>query len=242
MRACDSQMTINFFATMKILALDTCTEMCSVALLNQDQLFEQTLMTQRGHSERVLGMLDDLLQQAEVTLKEVDVLAFGRGPGSFTGVRVGVGVAQGIAFARSLPVIPVSTLAAVAQRAIDESGAKHIAVALDARMGEIYAAHYREENGLAVLCDDEQVCPPAAFHPLDENQWFAAGTGWQEHGDALRSNYANRLSGESVTLLPTAAAMCQLARKLAENNQTIPAEQAVPVYLRDNVAKKKGEQ
>ncbi len=227
---------------MKILALDTCTEMCSVALLNQDQLFEQNMMTQRGHSERVLGMLDDLLQQAQVTLKDVDLLAFGRGPGSFTGVRVGVGVAQGIAFARELPVIPVSTLAAVAQRAIDEFGAKHIAVALDARMGEIYAAHYREENGLAVLCDDEQVCPPETFHPLDSNKWFAAGTGWQEHGEVLKANFSAQLSGEDETLLPTAAVMTKLASKLAEQGQTISAEQAVPVYLRDNVAKKKDEQ
>lgn len=242
MRACDSQMTTKHLATMKILALDTCTEMCSVALLNQNQLFEQAISTQRGHSERVLGMLDELLHQAGVSLKDIDVLAFGRGPGSFTGVRVGVGVAQGIAFARQLPVIPVSTLAAVAQRAIDEFGAKHIAVALDARMGEIYAAHYRDENGLAVLCGREQVCPPGQFTPLDENKWFAAGTGWQEHGETLKATFADQLSGEDVTLLPTAAAMTKLARSLAEQGQTIAAEHAVPVYLRDNVAKKKGEQ
>jgi len=242
MPACDSQMTTNYLATMKILALDTCTEMCSVALLNQNQLFEQAIMTQRGHSERVLGMLDELLQKAGVGLKDIDVLAFGRGPGSFTGVRVGVGVAQGIAFARQLPVVPVSTLAAVAQRAIDELGATHIAVALDARMGEIYAAHYRDENGLAVLCDQEQVCPPEQFQPLDDNKWFAAGTGWQEHAEALKAAFADRLSGEDATLLPTAAAMSKLAYSLAEQGQTISAEQAVPVYLRDNVAKKKGEQ
>ncbi len=242
MRACDSQMTTKLLANMKILALDTCTEMCSVALLTQDRLFEQAITTQRGHSERVLGMLDDLLQEANMSLKDIDLLAFGRGPGSFTGVRVGVGVAQGIAFARQLPVIPVSTLAAVAQRAIDEFGAKYIAVALDARMGEIYAAHYREEGGLAVLCDKERVCPPEAFKPLDENKWFAAGTGWNEHGEQLKKAFTDQLSGEDARLLPTAAAMSRLALSLAEQGQTLSAEQAVPVYLRDNVAKKKGEQ
>lgn len=242
MRGCDSQMTTITNATMKILALDTCTEVCSVALLNADQLTEQSITTQRGHSERILGMLDELLQQAGVGLDEIDFLAFGRGPGSFTGVRVGVGVAQGIAFARQLPIIPVSTLAAVAQRAIDEFGATQIAVALDARMGEIYAAHYREENGLAVLCDKEQVCPPDTFKPLDNERWFAAGTGWQEHGEVLKAAFAGLLSGEDSSLLPTAAAMTKLARKLAEQGQTLSAEQAVPVYLRDNVAKKKGEQ
>lgn len=242
MRACVRPITTHHHANMKILALDTCTEMCSVALLDQDKLFEQALATQRGHSEHILGMLDALLAQAGVSLKDIDLLSFGRGPGSFTGVRVGVGVAQGIAFARRLPVVPVSTLAAVAQRAIDEYGAKQIAVALDARMGEVYAAHYREVNGLAVLCDEEQVCAPTDFRPLDETMWFAAGTGWKEHEQALKTAFANQLSGEDATLLPLAAAMTWLARDRADKGETIAAEAAVPVYLRDKVAKKKGEQ
>lgn len=241
MRPCDSQMTTQN-ATMTILALDTCTEMCSVALLKNDTLFEQAQLTQRGHSDLVLGMLDALLAEADCTLADVNYLAFGRGPGSFTGVRVGVGVAQGIAFARQIPVIPVSTLAAVAQRAIDEHGAKQIAVAMDARMGEVYAAHFREQEGLAVLCDKEQVCPPLSFKPLDKSSWFAAGTGWREHKSALEANFAGQTSGVDSNLLPMAAAMVKLAKREQEQGHSIPAEQAVPVYLRDNVAKKKGEQ
>lgn len=242
MRPCDSKMTTQH-AIMTILALDTCTEMCSVAVLKNDTLFEQSRLTQRGHSDLVLGMLEDVLSEAGSALSAVDYLAFGRGPGSFTGVRVGVGVAQGIAFARQIPVIPVSTLAAVAQRAIDEHGAKQIAVALDARMGEVYAAHFREEAGLAVLCDQEQVCAPEAFTPLGESsQWFAAGTGWSEHQTILENNFAGRLVGNNASLLPTAAAMAKLAKHEQAQGRTIPAEQAVPVYLRDNVAKKKGEQ
>jgi tRNA threonylcarbamoyladenosine biosynthesis protein TsaB len=227
---------------MKILALDTCTEMCSAAVLDENRLTANAVLTQRGHSERILGMIDNVLEEAALSLKQMDVLAFGRGPGSFTGVRVGVGVAQGIAFARQLPVVPVSTLAATAQRAIDEHDASHIAVALDARMGEVYAAHYRNDNGLAVACDDERVCPPAALLPVDDNNWFAAGSGWREHGEILWQNYAGRLTGEDVALLPTAAAIATLARPLAERGEVISPEQAVPIYLRDNVAKKKGEQ
>lgn len=242
MRPCDSKMTTQH-TIMTILALDTCTEMCSVAVLNNDSLHEQSRLTQRGHSDLILGMLDAVLSDAGITLSDVDYLAFGRGPGSFTGVRVGVGVAQGVAFARQIPVIPVSTLSAVAQRAIDEHGASHIAVALDARMGEVYAAHFREEQGLAVLCDNEQVCAPELFMPRNESsEWFAAGTGWKEHKTTLEMNFAGKLAGGNDSLLPTAAAMVKLAAHEQAQGHSIPAEQAVPVYLRDNVAKKKGEQ
>jgi len=241
MRPCDSQMTTKT-PSMTILALDTCTEMCSVAVLTNDTLFEKAQLTQRGHSDLVLGMLEEVLAEANSQLAAVDYLAFGRGPGSFTGVRVGVGVAQGIAFARQLPVIPVSTLAAVAQRAINEHQAEQIAVALDARMGEVYAAHFRAENGLAVLCDNEQVCAPEFFKPLDNSGWFAAGTGWSEHQAVLKTNFAGQLSGVDASLLPTAAAMVRLAQYEQQQGRSISPEQAVPVYLRDNVAKKKGEQ
>lgn len=227
---------------MNILALDTCTEMCSAAVQKNGDLFEQTTLTQRGHSDIVLGMIEAVLEQAGISLKQVDLLAFGRGPGSFTGVRIGVGVAQGIAFARQLPVVPVSTLAAVAQRAIDEHGATRVAVALDARMGEIYAAHFRAENGLAVACDQERVCAPEDFKPFDSSNWFAAGSGWQEYGEALQTIFNGQLEGKDTALLPTAAAMAKLARDLAVKGNTIAADQAVPVYLRDNVAKKKDEQ
>jgi tRNA threonylcarbamoyladenosine biosynthesis protein TsaB len=227
---------------MNILAIDTCTEMCSAAVLKEGEIFEQAALTQRGHSDRILGMIDTVLAQADISLQQVDLLAFGRGPGSFTGVRVGVGVAQGIAFARQLPVVPVSTLAAVAQRAIDEYGANKVAVALDARMGEIYAGHYIAQDGLAVSGDDEQVCKPEAFMPMSGRDWFAAGTGWQVYASELNSGFAGQLQHTDASLLPTAAAMARLAQHAASQGQAIDAEQAVPVYLRDNVAKKKGEQ
>lgn len=226
---------------MNILALDTCTEMCSAAVMINGKVFERSELTQRGHSEKILGMLDAVMAEAKCTLADIDVVAFGRGPGSFTGVRIGVGVAQGIAFARQLPVIPVSTMAAVAQLAIDNHAATRIAVAMDARMGEVYAAHFVAENGLAEKLDEEQVCAPDKFHPADNAQWFAAGTGWDEYGIVLTQNFAQQISDKQA-LLPTASAIAKLAFAAAQKGQTISAEQAVPVYLRDNVAKKKGEQ
>ncbi len=223
---------------MNILALDTCTEQCSAALLINDQLFTKSEPTQRGHSDLLLGMMDSLFEHSASGIESVDALAFGRGPGSFTGVRVGVGVAQGIAFARDIPVIPISTLAAVAQQAIDKHNAQRVAVAIDARMGEVYAAHFENQNGFAVLLDKERVCAPDDFQPLDNNAWFAAGTGWREFETVLQANFAERLIGCEVGILPEAASII----KLAENAETMVAEQALPVYLRNNVAKKKGEQ
>jgi len=226
---------------MNILALDTCTEMCSAAVLFEGQLFERSELTQRGHSEKILTMLDAVMADAGCSLADINVVAFGRGPGSFTGVRIGVGVAQGIAFARQLPVVPVSTMAAVAQIAIDDYAATCIAVAMDARMGEVYAGHFVEENGLATALDDERVCPPTEYKPADKSQWFAAGTGWSEFETVLQANFSQQITQQQA-LLPTAAAIAKLALDKAENGQTIAADQAVPVYLRDNVAKKKSEQ
>ncbi len=227
---------------MNILALDTCTEVCSAALTINGQLHTLNEPTQRGHSDLILGMFDTLFEQSNSTIADVQAVAFGRGPGSFTGVRVGVGVAQGVAFARDIPVIPISTLSAVAQHAIEQENAEFIAVAMDARMGEVYAAHFENKNGLAVLLDEEQVCPPEHFKPLNNNTWFAAGTGWREFESTLNAQFIDNLAGSNHTLLPNAASIIKLAEAAAERGQLIPAEQALPVYLRNNVAKKKGEQ
>ncbi len=231
---------------MNILALDTCTESCSAALLYQGKVYECFEMTQRGHSELILGMMDNVLSQAGVGISVVDALAFGRGPGSFTGVRVGVGVAQGIAFARDIPVISISSLAAVAQGAADELDIDHLAVAMDARMGEIYCASYQRENGLVKRIDEERVCPPQDFSPAsapDSSQvWVGVGTGWREYDAILRECFINQLSQVSVDHYPRATSIVKLAKLAAEAGHVLPAEQAMPVYLRNNVAKKKGEQ
>lgn len=227
---------------MNILALDTCTECCSVALLYQGQIFERVEMTQRGHSDLILGMMDALFEQAGTTISKIEAVAFGRGPGSFTGVRVGVGVAQGIAFAKDIPVIAISSLAAVAQGAADELDIDNIAVAMDARMGEVYGACYQRENGIVSLVGIEQVCPPEQYQPESEQQWIGIGTGWGEYGEILRQNFAGNLAQVSVQHYPLASSVLKLAQIEADAGRLLPAQQAMPVYLRDNVAKKKGEQ
>ena len=226
---------------MNILALDTCTESCSAALLYQGELFERVEMTQRGHSDLILGMMDELFQQAGTTVSVIDAVAFGRGPGSFTGVRVGVGVAQGIAFARDIPVIPISSLAANAQGVVDTFNTDYIAVAMDARMGEIYCANFQVVNGLVVLLDEEKVCPPEEFKPVNEQSWLGIGTGWAEYESILTENFAGQLEHVNAACFPQASSIIKLAQQEAEAGRLLPAEQALPVYLRNNVAKKKGE-
>ncbi len=227
---------------MNLLALDTCTENCSAALLVEGRVFAVSEMTQRGHSERILGMLDMLFEQAGSELSAIDALVFGRGPGSFTGVRVGVSVAQGIAFAQDLPVVPVSTLAAVAQAAYSKHGVTNICVAMDARMSEVYQADFVIENGLAVALSEEQVTAPENVKPLDDRDWFGAGTGWAEYQQLLTNNFAEQSLGVDSDIYPSAEAMLPLARAQLSKGEQMPAHQALPVYLRNNVAKKKGEQ
>jgi len=226
---------------MNILSLDTCTESCSAALLYQGELFERGELTQRGHSDLILGMMDDLFAQAGTTISVIDALAFGRGPGSFTGVRVGIGVAQGIAFARDVPVIPISSLAAVAQVAADQYQLEHIAVAMDARMGEVYAAHYHCDAGVVTLADHERVCPPEAFTPYDDRHWTGIGTGWREYETLLTEQFSPLLIDVHQNCYPHASSIIKLAQVEAKAGRLVSAELALPVYLRDNVAKKKGE-
>ena len=227
---------------MNILALDTCTESCSAALLYQGEVFDCVEMTQRGHSDLILGMLDIVLERAGTTIASIDAVAFGRGPGSFTGVRVGVGVAQGVAYARDVPVIPVSSLAAVAQGVVDSVDSDYLAVAMDARMGEIYCASYQCVDGIVQLLDDERVCPPEKFIPQSQQQWAGIGTGWGVYGELLEKQFANNLEQIRVEQYPRATSILKLAQIEAEAGRMVSAEQALPVYLRNNVAKKKGEQ
>ncbi|MCC5797543.1 MAG: tRNA (adenosine(37)-N6)-threonylcarbamoyltransferase complex dimerization subunit type 1 TsaB [Methylophaga sp.] len=224
---------------MNILALDTSTESCSVALLIEGQLFEQSIMTQREHSQRILGMMNALFNDAGTEIAAIDAVAFGRGPGSFTGVRVAVSVAQGIAFARDLPVIPVSTLAAVAQAAIESTDCQQIAVAMDARMGEIYTGLFVNQHGLAVPCSEEQVSAPAVFRPEGSGAWTGVGSGWTVYQNELQQNFSDQLSGILSDVLPQATMIAKLADVEAQQGRLFPAAQALPVYLRNNVAQKK---
>ena len=221
-----------------LLALDTATEACSVALLHDGKVTSHYEVIPRLHAQKLLPMIKELLAQAGVELSAVEAIAFGRGPGAFTGVRIAIGVVQGLAFALERPVLPISNLAALAQRAYREHGATQVASAIDARMDEVYWGCYREQAGEMRLQGVEAVLPPeAAALPGDASgDWFGAGTGW---------GYADRLSVKPAALdagmLPHAEDLLTLARFAWARGEAIRADDAQPVYLRDKVAATRAE-
>lgn len=225
----------------KILALDTSTENCSVALLVDDQVYVRSEVAPRDHTKKVLPMVDEVLKEAGLTLAELDALAYGRGPGSFTGVRIGIGIAQGLAFGANLPMIGVSTLEAMAQGSFRLHGATHVAAAIDARMEEVYWGRYRrQESGEWLVVDQECVIAPATLVEqvvADDQAWTMAGTGWDAYADALQPLVLNRTQGD--VLYPDSQDIVQVAKFMLQKGQTVPVEESSPVYLRDNVAWKK---
>ena len=225
---------------MNILAIDTATEACSAALWLDGDVMQQFRVAPREHGHIILPMIDQLLAAAGIGLSQLDALAFGRGPGSFMGVRIAAGVVQGIAFARDLPVVPVSTLAAIAQTAHAETAAVHVLAAIDARMNEVYWGAYRlADNGCMQLLGEERVVAPDQVSAPAGHSWTAAGTGWAAHGEQLGAAIAPAsLEAQLPDCLPTAQAIARLAVSDYEAGRHVPASQAVPVYLRDNVAKK----
>ncbi|PSS49016.1 tRNA (adenosine(37)-N6)-threonylcarbamoyltransferase complex dimerization subunit type 1 TsaB [Pseudomonas sp. BBP2017] len=216
-----------------LLALDTATEACSVALLHDGKVSSHYEVIPRLHAQKLLPMIQQLLADAGTTLAAVDAIAFGRGPGAFTGVRIAIGVVQGLAFALERPVLPVSNLAVLAQRALREQGVSQVAAAIDARMDEVYWGCYQEVDGEMRLLGSEAVLPPerAVLPEGTGGEWFGAGTGW---------GYAERipvtLSGQDASLLPHAQDLLTLATFAWQRGEAIAADQAQPVYLRDNVA------
>jgi tRNA threonylcarbamoyladenosine biosynthesis protein TsaB len=225
---------------MKILAIDTATEACSAAVYLDGEVSQQYRVAPREHSHIILPMIDQLMVQAGVRLQDLDAIAFGRGPGSFMGVRIAAGVAQGIAFAWNLPVVPVSTLAAIAQTANAQTGAAHVLAAIDARMNEVYwGAYSLSDAGHMQLVGEELVIAPERVTLPEEREWSGAGTGWSAYGESLIKAIAPL---EPALLLddclPSAAAIAGLAVADFQAGRHVAASQAVPVYLRDNVAKK----
>lgn len=221
---------------MNLLALETATDACSAALAVNGDFLERFEIAPRGHSQRILPMMDELLMEAGITLAEVDALAFGRGPGAFTGMRIAVGVAQGIAFGADLPVVAVSSLATLAQGA----RAQQVLVAVDARMNEVYwGAYRRNSDGLMELCGEESVLSPDQVPAPDEGAWAAVGSAWLTYEDKLAARCLGRISGIDPVALPHAQDVALLGIAAYEAGEAVSAEQALPVYLRDETAWKK---
>ncbi len=224
----------------KILALDTSTDACSVALYIDGDVFEDFRVIPRQHTQQLLPMVETLLSDQSVKIADLDALAFGRGPGSFAGIRIATGVTQGLAYAADLPVIPVSTLEALALAAHKQEGADTVVAALDARMDEIYVASYEMVSGLPVVKQAEHVISPALFE-LESDSCLGVGSGWRYFED-MSEAVRTQVNVSETDYYPSAAMMLTLAVREFENGNTVPAAEALPVYLRDEVAWKKKDQ
>jgi tRNA threonylcarbamoyladenosine biosynthesis protein TsaB len=217
---------------VKLLALETATEACSAALWVDGAVLERYALAPRRHAALILPMIDAVLAEAGLTLHQLDVLAVGRGPGAFTGVRIAMGVVQGLAFARDLPVAPVSTLAALALGAALDTGQTRIATALDARMGEVYWGTWMIDGETLEPLGLERVCAPAQV-TAPPGEWFGAGTGWLAYAPALSQRLT--VSSWRGDCYPRASNVARLATDPARRNEWVNAEQALPVYLRNQV-------
>ncbi len=221
---------------MKIIAIDTATEACSVALYLDGTVQERYRLAPRQHAALVLPMVDELLAATGLTLSALDAVAFGRGPGSFTGVRIAASVAQGLAFAAELPVIGVSTLAALAQGAWREFGWERVAAAIDARMHEVYWGGYQfGADAVMEAVIEEGVFAPAATPLLPDAAYHGVGSGWDAYGQVLAERHHNCIAGRSDGVLPHAQDVARLAVAAFCAGEMVAPELAVPVYLRDQV-------
>ncbi len=235
---------------MKIVALDTSSNACSVALLEGNQqnfsCIERFEIAPRQHTQLILPMLDSVLQSGAYDISDIDILAFGRGPGAFTGVRVATGVVQAISYGANLPVASISSLAALAQAAYHKNTQYHkILVANDARMNEIYFAAYEVQQGFMTLIATECVIKPEKLaenldHLSLDNHWQLVGNGWSVYKNELRaiSNQCSVVLLEDELIYPNAKEIAYLAFKEVTDQTLLTAEQVRPVYLRNNVAKK----
>lgn len=217
---------------MKILAIETSGEAGSVALLTGDSLLERPLMGHARHSEALLPTVMQLLDEAALNLKQLDALAFGAGPGAFTGLRLACGVVQGLALGTGLPVVPVCSLQALALEA--PPGA--VLVAVDARMGEIYGAAYLRAGDEPQEVSAPRCLPPEALTLPEGGPWHGVGSGFLAYAQRLPAPLLASLAGVHGDLVPTARAVARLATHRMLRGDTVTASQAAPLYVRDKVA------
>ena len=220
---------------MNLLAIETATEACSVALVHGETVVARTELAPRRHAERVLPMADEVLAEAGIGKHALDAIAVGRGPGAFTGVRLAISLAQGMAMALGLPVVTVSSLAALALEAPEDDAA--ILAVIDARMGEIYAASYRRDgNGGLVALDNERVCTAESLVLPEAAAWRVVGTGWATYAEALSRRLGVAPRSADGACYPQARHVATLAVSEFKAGNAHAPELALPVYLRNKVA------
>jgi tRNA threonylcarbamoyladenosine biosynthesis protein TsaB len=220
---------------MRILAFDTSTEECAVALFDGARWVEESEHAGSAHSQRLLPMIRALLAESGIALRALDGIAFGAGPGSFTGLRIACGVAQGLALGADLPVVGVASLEAMAEAAFAAHGWVRVASALDARMREVYFAAYERKRGSWRACIEPCVLPPAEVPLPDDGTWCGAGNGFAAY-TALADRLAGVLDRRDDRALPTATAIGRLALPRFAAGDGVAARDAAPLYVRHRVA------
>jgi tRNA threonylcarbamoyladenosine biosynthesis protein TsaB len=221
---------------MKLLALESSTETLSLALQTEAGLYTFDEVTGPAASQRILPEIQRLLTEANVKLAALDGIVYGTGPGAFTGLRVAVGVTQGLAFGADLPVIGISSVLAVAETARQIAQAEKVIVCLDARMGEIYHAAFVWQAESWQEISAAVVCKPHDVPSLDGDGWLGAGSGWKVFAETLLEKYSGQLQGTRPEMMPQANMMLALAQPLFAAGQAQSAQHAAPLYVRNRVA------
>lgn len=220
---------------MKLLAIDTVTEACSVALWLDGEIATQEAVVYQKHTELVLPMVEALMAETETSLSQLDAIVFDRGPGSFTGLRIGAGVTQGLALGLDRPVIPVSSLATLAQGAWRQDRQQQVLACIDARQAEVYWAGFCLQDGVMVAATSEQI-GPANTIKMAPGAWYGVGTGFDRYPDELARLPGVRWLGVQGQRYPLAQDMFTLAIPAWQRQDWLKPADAIPIYLRDNVA------
>jgi tRNA threonylcarbamoyladenosine biosynthesis protein TsaB len=227
---------------VNLLAIESSSETLSVALLCDGAVIAREANEPRRHGALVLPLIEALLAEAGLARGQLDAIAFGRGPGAFTGVRLACSVAQGLGFGLDRPVLGVSTLQALALAGLRKGAVAPLLVLLDARMGELYTARYTSHSGLPVLLGEEELLSPDQLELPGDDSWSVSGTGWLVHRAALYARFGLRLNETpDAPQLPHAREICLLGLQQYRGGQRSSAFEAMPVYLRDKVAQTRAE-
>jgi tRNA threonylcarbamoyladenosine biosynthesis protein TsaB len=222
---------------MNLLAIECSTEVLSVAVWSAGEVCERVDVPGPRHGDRLLPLIDAVLADARISKLDLAAVAFGCGPGAFTGVRMAVAAAQGIGYGLDIPALPVSSLAALAQEGFERGAVAPILALADARMGELYAGSFDvDADGLVQSLGEERLVTPAALELPGDNIWCAVGPGERAHRDALKGRFGYRLDRVEGPVYPQAGSIARLGARALRAGQGVPARQALPVYLRDKVA------
>ena len=215
-----------------ILALETSTEYCSVALRVEDEVFADREQAGQKHSEMLLPMIDALLHRARVETPRLDAIAFGAGPGSFTGLRIACGVAQGLSFALELPCVPVGSLEAMAEA----SGGERVLACADARMEQVYLAAYERSDEVWREVLPPALCDPGDMPDLPGSDWLGCGGGFERYPEIMAGPYASKISEVRFDLVPQAREVCHLGARYLSAGKSVASTEVAPLYVRNKVA------